>query len=103
MNRYFSVGRSHVQAVPRRRGDEPIDGVVKNEATGLFPAGAGMNRITPDVGPHLYAVPRRRGDEPWYTCINREHIRTVPRRRGDEPIVMLRLVNQDFCSPQARG
>ncbi len=48
----------------------------------VFPAGAGMNRLTdPDIRPPV----------------------RVPRRRGDEPLSFSPFLRGVGCSPQARG
>ncbi len=52
------------------------------DAFNVFPAGAGMNRLTLD---------------------KREVTIRVPRRRGDEPVGQGLNVLPPACSPQARG
>ena len=48
----------------------------------VFPAGAGMNRVT--------------GKRAWAKI-------SVPRRRGDEPLFLADFGDKHVCSPQARG
>ena len=98
MNRQRIVANLH--SVPRRRGDEPVPPIVsvadrvprrrgdeprygrRALTVGVFPAGAGMNRLV---------------RHEWHIG------RGLPRRRGDEPEADPQLVLDKMCSPQARG
>ena len=65
----------------------------------VFPAHAGMNRMSYPSEPLLESVPRTRGDEPgrgdpW------QGERSVPRTRGDEPAKKQLLANGYKCSPK---
>ncbi len=68
--------------VPRTRGDEPAAGWWVWGISLLFPARAGMNRLTPG---------------------GLAGVGTVPRTRGDEPGLTLDMNASSDCSPHARG
>ena len=89
----------------------------------VFPAPAGMNRLSLLSCCYSYSVPRTRGDEPGYSdlCTEPEQVfpapagmnrsgdskngygYSVPRTRGDEPEKIVRQGVMDGCSPHPRG
>ena len=70
------------EPVPRTRGDEPLTDEYCNMARCLFPAHAGMNRLTLSTMATAF---------------------TVPRTRGDEPVLDPKTGGRKDCSPHTRG
>ena len=68
--------------VPRERGDEPDDQERDGAPYEMFPASAGMNRISSLRNHAPEHVPRERGDEPVGEGLGMPLSRCSPRARG---------------------
>ena len=64
MNRIKEHNKKKISGVPRTRGDEPHVVCWRGGVPVVFPAPAGMNRISALLAGNIGGVPRTRGDEP---------------------------------------
>src|SRR5690554_5646881 len=102
MYRPGNAGRCRAQAVPRRRGDVPIEFVEVDELSDCSPQTRGCTVLRCSLLWCSWLFP---ADAGMYrmSLLAQVYAQAVPRRRGDVPHGIQRLTPKQACSPQTRG